>query len=335
MTPLSAFLMTVVLCLSAPPMLVSAADDSAEKTLDYVQVADVADDQLSLDVAQVPFNDCKSTDEGSALSTCRQLHLVVKDTVVKDRLKTLHKGDRIKITYLQEKDQNVLTQFCLDRLKSSVSVRIFVLVVTTLACVLFGVFWTRSNPLRLIIGLDGRYSNSKFQIALWFLVLVVTYLSTLWMRVWFAGCDFIEGVSIPQNLLLVSGMSVITYGGAKAITQTKVADEKAKPDGNQDPKNSANAAPNFFKDLTHDDGKAAQGQNPAVPAQLDFGDFQMLMITLIAVATYLVVAFNFLGTIQLAKSVSLPDLDNTILATFGLGHGAYLVKKAAGGVGQS
>jgi hypothetical protein len=61
----------------------------------------------------------------------------------------------------------------------------------------------------------------------------------------------------------------------------------------------------------------------------------MLVVTFIAVATYLVLVFHFLGTIETAKAISLPDVDTTLLAAFGLGQGAYLAKKAAGNVGQS
>lgn len=320
--------------LSAPSLFANQPernDSTADQTWDYVQVVAVGNDPVSLDVAIAPFNDCKTTSESARSKTCEQLHLIVKDSVVENRLKQLRKGDRIRITFVfGDKNQNVLKQFCLDTAPPvSTTARLSVLLGSALVCLLLSLLCTRSNPLKLTIGEDGRYSNSKFQIAIWFFVLLVTYISTLWIRMWFAGCDFIGGVNIPQNLLLISGMSVLTFSGAKAITTSKVADEKAKAGGNQDPKNSANATPDFFKDLTHNDGEAG------VPSQLDFGDFQMLIITLIAVATYLVLTFHFLGTIETAKTVSLPDVDTTMLAAFGLGQGAYLTKKAAGNVGQS
>ena len=67
----------------------------------------------------------------------------------------------------------------------------------------------------------------------------------------------------------------------------------------------------------------------------DFGDFQMLVVTLVAVTMYLLAAYHFLGQIQFAASVSLPDVDTTVLSAFGLGQGAYLVKKAVGNVGTT
>src|SRR5208282_5553952 len=172
--------------------------------------------------------------------------------------------------------------------------------------------------------------------------------------VWVAGWDFIGGVDIPKNLLVLSGMSALTFAGAKAITGSKIA-----VPGAADQKASSGEAPDFFRDLTHNDGivevpgqpkvdaKAAVGDQAAVaakpavkaqykvPPQFDFGDFQMLIVTLIAVATYIVLVFNFFGTVEYSKIVSLPDVDTTLLATFGLGQGAYLTKKAVGNVGTS
>lgn len=310
---------------------VRAASSSPDQTWEYVRVEGVADDHASLDVAVVPFNDCKPSKDPGPSKSCQQLHLVVKDAVVKERIKQLQRGDRITVTFtFGEDNQNQLKQFCVVTAPPVQPItRIWVMLVSGLACLLACYLWSHLRPLDLIIGQDGRYSNSKFQIAIWFFTLISTYLATLALRIWYAGCDFVGGVNIPQNLLLLSGMSVLTFAGAKAITTSKVNAEKAKPDGNQDPKDTTHATASFLKDLTHNDGK------PGTPAQLDFGDFQMLIITLIAVGTYLVLVFSFLGTIEAEKTISLPDVDTTILAAFGLGQGAYLAKKAAGNVGES
>jgi len=61
----------------------------------------------------------------------------------------------------------------------------------------------------------------------------------------------------------------------------------------------------------------------------------MLAVTLVAVVMYLTLVFHFLESIEFLKTVSLPDVDSTILAGFGLGQGAYLAKKVGGDVGKS
>jgi len=69
--------------------------------------------------------------------------------------------------------------------------------------------------------------------------------------------------------------------------------------------------------------------------RFDFGDFQMLIVTFLAVVMYLMLIFHFLGYIAKVDTVTLPDVDTTILSAFGIGQGAYLTKKAAGNVGTS
>jgi hypothetical protein len=323
--------LSIFICLTA------LRADTAEQSWDYVYVVAVATDQTSLDIAVTDPSSCRTSKTANSGAECRQLHLLVNDSVVRERLKRMQHGDRIRITFTwADKGQGNLKQFCPDVVSPvSVKSRVGILLAIGLLCLLGGGLLSGGNPLKLTIGEDGRYSNSKFQIAVWFFVLVVTYLTTLILRIWYAGCDFIGGVNIPTNLLLVSGLSVITFAAAKAITTTKVDDEKAAPNGNPDPKNSAHAVANLFKNLTHNDGAAKSNAGPPIPPTLDFGDFQMLVITLIATCTYLVLAFNFLSSIEMSRSIDLPDIDTTILALFGLGHGAYLTKKAAGDVGQS
>src|SRR5882762_824512 len=298
---------------------VAWADQSGTEKRGHVLIQAVASDQTSIDVSICPATDCTRT------------HLVVTDGVVKDQLKQLHKGDHIHVAYSSDKSPGVLKAIAADTWEPTLFSRTWVLLASIAACLLLYCLFCGFKPLRLIIGEDNRYSNSKFQIAVWFFAVITTYIATLSLRVLWAGWDFIGGVDIPQNLLLITGMSVLTFGGAKAITTSKSDEERAA--GNNDPKNSANATPNFLRDLTHNDGKAAVGNQPAVAPRLDFGDFQMLIVTLIALATYIVLVFNFLGTIEYSKIINLPDVDTTLLAAFGLGQGAYLTKKAVGTIG--
>ena len=156
--------------------------------------------------------------------------------------------------------------------------------------------------------------------AMWFSAVIVTYLATVFIRAELAGREFLGGVNIPQNLLLLSGMSALTFGGAKGITTSKV--QSAMQAGVANPKPPA-GGPSFWDLLQNDSGL------------FDIGDFQMLIVTLLAVGMYLTLVFSFLGSIELRKIVDLPSVDTTILAAFGLGQGAYLAKKAAGNPGES
>jgi hypothetical protein len=320
----------------------------------HVVVLAVANDQLSLDVTTLASAICNPD------SACN-IHLTVADNMVKDQLKQLNKGDHIQIVYSADaKSQNILKAWCVDSVSPPPWSRMWVLLASAGACFLLTLLFSQGRPTQLIISEDNRYSNSRFQMAVWFFVLTTTYVAALGLRVLWAGWDFTGGVNIPKNLLLLSGLSAITYAGAKGITSTKLA---APPTPGQPApasmKRTAPDGPNFFRDLTHNDGIPAQpaqaevlGPPPAaglapaiirppvpakdaVPPQFDFGDFQMVIVTLVAVATYIVLIFNFFGHVEYSKIVSLPDVDTTLLATFGLGQGAYLTKKAVGNVGTS
>ncbi|MEO6802293.1 MAG: hypothetical protein ABI197_03500 [Granulicella sp.] len=232
------------------------------------------------------------------------------------------------------------------------------------------------HPFLLILGQDNRYSNSKFQVAMWFFVMIASYVATFASRL---HTGWVGGINIPENLLILSGMSAFTYGAAKGITMGKINEAKAQ--GNDNPKNvNLDTDPSLLHDLTHSDiphtvvdpnqagptSTTTSTTTPFVAVQqdsltvgqvtvdktvldaspqrrkrialpnLDLGDVQMLIVSLLAVGTYVISVFYFLGGADIGKAVTtLPNVDNSILTIFGLGHGAYLTKKAVGTVGQS
>jgi hypothetical protein len=155
---------------------------------------------------------------------------------------------------------------------------------------------------------------------------MVAYLSTLWLRFCYSANLLIGTVQIPANLLALSGLSALTFAGAKAITQTKqdrvdAAVAKGVPNAASLYKaNVTGRLPNLVYDLVHDDN-----------GNVDLGDFQMVLITLVAALTYIVQVFMFLRALDLSVAVTLPDADSTLLAAFGLGQGAYLLKKGVSG----
>ena len=158
--------------------------------------------------------------------------------------------------------------------------------------------------------------------AVWFWVLISTYLAVVYLRVSQAGWEICGAVNIPQNLLLLSGMSALTFGGAKGITTAKA--NAAITAGHANPEDPAGVHENFWTNLVQND-----------VGVFDIGDFQMLMVTFLAVGMYFALIFHFSGAIAATASIHLPDVDTTILASFGLGQGAYLTKKAVGNAGTS
>ena len=186
---------------------------------------------------------------------------------------------------------------------------------------------TRLKPLGLLIGKDGRYSNSQVQLALWFGAVAIVYMSAVWLRWQWLGADFIGGVGLTSNVIALTGLSAVSFGGAKVITVQKVANAAAAgaspPLAASPPPTKRPGEPNLLTDLFQNDFGEA-----------DLGDLQMILITVAAVAIFVAASFHFMGKLALATPVTLPDVDTALLAGFGIGQGAYLFKKAALPLGQ-
>jgi hypothetical protein len=324
-------------------------------------------DGISADDGTLSVTDCaqlKSNPDSRPICQGQAFNLTVKDAALKTRLKEFHLGDHIRVAF----DSTSTVQAIDGAAYSYVSTkyRFSMLLVCFLIPLAVATLMTWGHPFKLIVGLDNRYSNSKLQAALWFWVMLATYLDVLYFRISVAGLDFLGSINIPQNLLLLSGMSAITFTGAKAITTAKVnaanvnainaVNAAAAPANNlvqaaavaavdrgadvsvvvpaaatannippQDPKNSLGEGDeSFWRDIVQND-----------VGNFDFGDFQMVIVTLLAICTYVLAVHHYVGAISLTATTSLPDVDTTILSAFGLGQGAYLAKKAAGNLGSA
>lgn len=287
------------------------AQQSPDKEISQsnVLIESIADDRKSMRIT-----DCPKKCDG-APST-----ISVKDVGLQDRLKDFHAGDHASITYVPGKEENALKTLAFRTTKLGFGERAVVFCGSGLVLFVLAALFSLGHPSKLLLGEDNRYSNSKFQIASWFFVLLAAYLSNLVLRAYSFGMEFWGGVNIPANLLLLSGLSAVTFGAAKGITTAKVQDAVAQ--GIANPKQAA-ASPSLLRDFAQNDA-----------GQFDLGDFQMIIVTLIALATYSVLIFSFLASLDSRRTQTLPDVDTTILATFGLGQGAYLTKKAVSPVGS-
>jgi hypothetical protein len=361
-----------------------AAD--ATKTTGIVKLENARVGAMDSNYGNISLRDCGKSGvciaNNSDPNSGQVYHPKVNDQALRAQLKQYHVGDHLRVDI--DPSANELKDIRGPWTATSApgteadappetlpTTRLLVLSACAFAILAIAALATRGSPLKFIVGMDNRYSNSKFQIALWFWVLLSTYLATVVFRLWYAGWDFFAGVNIPQNLLVLSGLSAITYGGAKAITTSKVnaainpapvavavtpaanvpavavamaapadpaigvvvhapptappAAIAVTPPGNPNPKNAQPVnGENILTDLVQNDFGG-----------FDFGDFQMIAVTIVAVVMYSMLIYHFLGSIQFLKTATLPDVDSTILAGFGLGQGAYLAKKAGGNVGTS
>jgi hypothetical protein len=254
-------------------------------------------------------------------STVYELPMDVSDaTRVKatplDTIVRVEVDDKIRPTKITRLDEISIPVGAYQRIVAIGASFLVLLLLATLA--------TRGNPLRFLIGLDNRYSNSQCQIVLWFGLLAVVYVSAVALRIIYLDSNFIGGVGVTANVIALTGLSALSFGGAKVITTQKTSPSPPAggplniPSQLLRPQKLPALSPRLLTDLFQNDRGDA-----------DFGDFQMILVTLAAVAIYFSSAFVFLGNIWPEKTVILPDLDTTLLSAFGLGQGAYLVKKAA------
>ena len=236
----------------------------------------------------------------------------------------MRQGDGIRATYVRSGDMNSpdeVNQFKVNRIKSlewqskpvERAARWMSLIVAVVALFILAYIFTRGHPTHLYLGRDNRYSSSKFQTFLWFWLVISAYLAIVSHRIAAAGWSYVGGVDIPPNLLILSGISVLTFAAAKAITAGKAE----KVEDKQEFKKAADEPK--ISDLVCDDENKP-----------DLGDFQMVAITILAVIIYAISAVEFMENIEFRRVVTMPDVDATLLSIFGLGQAAYLGKKAAG-----
>lgn len=170
---------------------VARADQSTgPSAFDDVRVESIARDRLSVDVVVLP----KMTSE----------HLLVRDTALQDKLDTLHIGDRLTVLVVTDNGQATLETMSVKAVAVGIKDRALALIGAALGFWLVCFLLSGFHPQKLILGEDGRFSNSKFQTVLWFSVLIVAYLATIWLRARELGGDMLGGVDIPQNLFLLS-----------------------------------------------------------------------------------------------------------------------------------
>lgn len=202
------------------------------------------------------------------------------------------------------------------------------------------------TPTKFLLGSDGRYSNSQCQLALWFGVAMTMYLAMIVLRVVKLDWAYLDGVALTANVMALTGLSALTFGAAKVVTVQK-AENAIAANAQGAAAAAANAGMSGLDVVTAATIAATSaakigGGKPSTPepdiftdlfqndhGEVDIGDFQMIFVALTAVVIFGLACFNALAVLPYQMHVSLPDVDSSLLAGFGIGQGAYLVKKAA------
>lgn len=187
--------------------------------------------------------------------------------------------------------------------------------------VAFASLATAGRPWRFLVGNDNRVSNSQTQMALWFGVVAMVYGAALILRAWFLGWEFMGGISMTANVLAMTGLSGLSFGAAKVVAVQKDANAAA----------AAAAAPGVVAPAPVDPAPRPRIVDLALNdfGVADLGDFQMILISSVATVIFAAASWEFLTLVDIVKTTTLPDIDTALLGSFGVGQGAYLIKKAA------
>lgn len=156
---------------------------------------------------------------------------------------------------------------------------------------------------KLITTADNRLSVSQFQMLLWTFVVAWAYFTV------FVFYGYPDTIALPTNLLVLMGFSLGSFVAVVAIAKSR--------GDNENPAERA-ATPQFDDLFT---GKAG----------FDLGKFQMFAWTILAVAGYILRIVKLIGNPEIPETVTLPDIDSTMLGLMGLSQAGYLGKKMVGG----
>jgi hypothetical protein len=171
----------------------------------------------------------------------------------------------------------------------------------------------------LLIGQNGRFSNSKTQAVLWAAALLITYAGTCTLRL-MAGMGWQNAINvdIPQNLLTIATVSVGAVGGAKIVSATKAGMVAA-----------TNLGAPSWKDFFYADGLVANARGDWDP-----GDTQMIVVTIASIILFATRAAALWGDMPMTAHVALPEPASAMTFAFGGAMGGYLAKKIGSGLGQ-
>jgi hypothetical protein len=165
------------------------------------------------------------------------------------------------------------------------------------------------NPLKLIEGKDGAASTSKFQWAVWLVVILFSYAFLWFVRTREGHWGAIS--SIPSHLLTVLGFSTLTAVAAKGIVVGYTgAGSLAKGDATDPATNTASGKGGLLAD---DNGTP------------ELAKIQMVAFTFVAVGIFLYDVYHQAKGSH--PTAQLPDIDSSLLVLMGISQGGYLGKK--------
>jgi hypothetical protein len=176
-----------------------------------------------------------------------------------------------------------------------------------------------NGPFGVLIDSRGRYSLTHLQLVLWTVVVVSLVAGVFWGRLLGGPAASALGFKIPDNLLLVLGISL---GSAAASTAAKSYKDSLPGDrvsrsvpGSKE----QDLKPFFAQVFLLEEGAMAD-------KAVDVTKFQSFWITVILVASYVALAIGRFASGDVTQAAP-PDFTQQMVILLGISHAGYIAGK--------
>jgi hypothetical protein len=204
-----------------------------------------------------------------------------------------------------------------------------------------------NNPLGVFINSQNIMSLSRFQMAVWTIVVLASYFSYALFRIHQTGFGPITGdpkndplnVVIDPHLLVLMGIGATSLVAAPAILSTKtdktpaplVAIKTALKAGDSLAEVDANRQGTLYANSNVNDARATdmfQGDEIGNTTQIDMAKVQMFFFTVISGVAYLIMIYRNLASAAPGTDLShLPVIPEGVVYALGISHAGYLTSK--------
>jgi hypothetical protein len=172
----------------------------------------------------------------------------------------------------------------------------------------------KKNMLGILLDSRGRFSLSQFQVVLW-TILIFSLLSGTFIARLLNGVDDPFNITIPDQLLVVMGISIGSTAAATAIKAAKDLDP------NVTIKDANNTNPQLSQVYMVEEGKGPDNT-------VDIAKFQHLWLILIVAGAYMLTAIAVISRLTTPADFNmLPGFDNTMVTLLAISHAGYLAGK--------
>jgi hypothetical protein len=201
------------------------------------------------------------------------------------------------------------------------------------------------RPLGALINEQNIMSLSRFQMAVWTIVVIASYFTYALVRIKAAGFGAIDlksdvdplNVAIDPHLLILMGISATSFVASPLILGTKkdqtpdpaVAAKTALVSGDSAAEVESNRQGTLYANTNIADARLTdmfQGDELGNTMHIDMAKVQMFFFTVIAALAYLILVFRNLRSPDQDLG-SLPTLSDGVVYALGISHAGYLASK--------